>query len=125
MSNPSAHTPDEWDEASAHYDANITDFTSNYAEVAAGGGALTLALAPHCAELLSTDYSQGMLDLLQEKLTARGPDNVTCRQMDGMALDVPDATFHRGFCQFGMMLFAEPGAGMSRCAGPWYPVAVP
>jgi len=132
MSMPSPHTAENWDAASANYDANITEFTAKYAddalayaelgsglrtlEVAAGGGAMTLKLAPQVGELLAVDFSQGMVDLLRAKLAELGHDNVTCQQMDGMALDLPDASFDLGICQFGMMLFDNPGKGLSEMA---------
>jgi len=123
---PSPHTPDNWTESSARYDANLADFTAQYSEallhraelepghsvleVAAGSGALSAQLAPRVGSLLCTDYSEGMLDLLRDKLGEH--DHVRIRQMDGMKLDLEDGRFDRALCQFGIMLFDDPSAGM-------------
>lgn len=125
----SPHTPENWDEASALYDRNITDWTSQYAiaaieaappgpggrvlEVAAGSGALTLELAPLCDAMLAVDYSQGMLDRLRPKLVTAGHDHVELRQMNGMALAIDDESFDHAYCQFGVMLFSDPAKGLS------------
>ncbi len=124
----SPHTPENWSAASAAYDLNFADFTGQYAEslleradlhpeqsvveLAAGTGALTLRLAPRVGQLLSTDYSEGMLARLQPKLERAALTNVTLRQMNGMAMDLKDAEFDRALCQFGIMLFDDPSAGM-------------
>jgi ubiquinone/menaquinone biosynthesis C-methylase UbiE len=125
----SPHTPENWNEASEHYDEHITPWTGQFAEeairaaelgddarvleVAAGGGALTLPLAPLCGELLAVDYSQGMLDRLRSKIEASGHTHVRLQQMDGMALDLEDESFDYAFSQFAVMLFGEPARGLS------------
>ena len=124
----SPHTPENWDAASSHYDEHITSWTSQFAapaieagelnggrvlEVASGGGALTMLLAPLCDELLAVDYSQGMLDRLRPKLDSAGHEHVRLQQMNGMALDLEDEGFERAFSQFGVMLFDDPARGLA------------
>lgn len=82
-------------------------------EVAAGTGALTVALAPKVGSLLATDFAPGMLEVLRERMQALGSDNIDFQVMNGQALEVGTASFDRAACSFGLMLFPRRAKGFS------------
>ena len=118
---------DFWDKAAA-YSEVAHPFTSWFAEraweaakvpagarvldVATGVGALALVAAREGAQVLATDFSDGMVRLV----ASAGHPNVEARQMDGQALDLPDGSFDAAFSMFGVMLFADWGKGLSEMA---------
>jgi len=89
------------------------DATMDALEVAAGTGALTLGLADAAGSVLATDFSPGMLEVLRERVDAAGKTNVTMACMNGLALDVQDASFDRAACSFALMLFPDRAKGFS------------
>ena len=60
-------------------------------ECACGTGAISAAIAPACARLVATDYSEGMLKQARKKLAKRS--NVTVEQADITALPYADDSF--------------------------------
>jgi len=52
-----------------------------------------------------------MLEILRDRL--KGSSNVTCKQMDGQALDLGDNSFDRAACCFALMLFPDRAKGFS------------
>lgn len=129
MQPPNPHTRENWDAASEPYAERIAPFTGLYVdalierlevdsntrvlEVAAGPGTLTEKLAPEVDEILATDFSPRMIELLRARLESRNIENVTCAVMDGQALDVDDASFDRAVCNFGLMLFPDRACGFA------------
>jgi ubiquinone/menaquinone biosynthesis C-methylase UbiE len=81
-------------------------------DVAAGSGALSIPAAELGAEVLATDLSPGMLDLLRARAAEAGVTSIRCAVMDGMELDLEDGTFERVCSQFGVMLFPDTDAGL-------------
>lgn len=86
-----------------------------FLDVAAGSGALSIPAARVGAQVLATDQSPVMLDLLaarakQERLT------VDTRAMDGHALDLPSDSFDVAGSQFGVMLFPDMPRGIREMA---------
>jgi ubiquinone/menaquinone biosynthesis C-methylase UbiE len=81
-------------------------------DVATGVGALAFAAERGGADVLATDFSQGMVKLV----AAAGHPRIEARQMDGQALDLPDARFDAAFSMFGVMLFADWRAGLREMA---------
>ena len=59
----------------------------------AGTGLLTLGLQPRVASILALDSSRGMLEQLNQKLTAAGIHNVQIRQWDLEAEPYPEGGF--------------------------------
>jgi ubiquinone/menaquinone biosynthesis C-methylase UbiE len=123
-------TPENWDVASQGYAKNIAPFmmepfaaeiidrldVDNQAkvlEVAAGSGALTLALSKKVDFLLATDFSPKMLELLGKRIRDEGIENTSLEVMDGQALNINDASYDRAVCSFGIMLFPERHKGFS------------
>jgi len=123
-------TPGNWDIASQGYASNIApymmepfaaeiihrldvDHQANVLEVAAGSGALTLALSKRVKSLLATDFSPKMLEILGERISDAGIENTELELMDGQALEIDNASFDRAACSFGIMLFPERHKGFS------------
>lgn len=100
--------PQDWDQkaqkmAESEFDLN-NDYTQEFLarmqlspndtvlDVGCGGGAIALACAPYVAQVYGLDYSQGMLDLLQQRSEKLGIKNVSpiLRAWDDDWQDVPE-----------------------------------
>ena len=127
---PSADTPENWGAASRGYATEIApilmnafaeplverlsiDRNAEVLEVGAGSGALTEFLFPRVRSLLATDFAPQMIDVLRERLAARGATNVRCAVMDGQALELEDSSFDAAACSFALMLFPNRRRGFS------------
>ena len=82
-----------------------------FLDVAAGSGALSIPAARRGADVLATDQSPVMLELLaararQERLI------IETRVMDGHTLELPDNSFDVVGSQFGVMLFPNMPQGI-------------
>jgi len=121
-------TPENWDAASKGYAEKIAphlmegfsaefvkllevDKSTDVLEVAAGSGALTMTLGQAARSVLATDFSPGMLQILEARVQHAGLNNVTLAQMDGQALDLEDNRFDRAASSFGLMLFPDRHKG--------------
>lgn len=86
-----------------------------FLDVAAGSGALSIPAARIGAQVLATDQSPVMLDLLKQR--ARKEEiNIETRVMDGQALELDDNSFDMAGSQFGVMLFPDMPKGISEIA---------
>lgn len=83
-----------------------------FLDVAAGSGALSIPAAHFGAQVLATDQSPVMLDLLQARAHQEGL-NIETRVMDGHALELDDNSFDLAGSQFGVMLFPDMPKGIS------------
>lgn len=79
---------------------------TRFLDVAAGSGALSIPAARLGAQVLATDLSPVMLDLLKERALQEGL-NIETRVMDGHALELDDSSFDTAGSQFGVMLFPD------------------
>lgn len=82
-------------------------------EIAAGTGVVAVALLARlgpAASLTVTDLQQDMLDLAANKL--QHDPRVAIRQADALSLPFVDHQFDVVACQFGVMFFADPLAGL-------------
>jgi SAM-dependent methyltransferase len=77
-----------------------------FLDVAAGSGALSIPAARLGAQVLATDLSPVMLELLRARARTEGLD-IETRVMDGHALDLDDNSFDMAGSQFGVMLFPD------------------
>lgn len=126
----SPHTPENWDAASRGYADRVAPFLmeafadefvarldvnadTEALEVAAGSGAMTIALSTKVKSLLATDFSPKMIEVLRERVQAAGATNVSFETMDGQALALDDASFDRVACSFALMLFPDRDKGFS------------
>ncbi|WP_076864469.1 class I SAM-dependent methyltransferase [Bradyrhizobium mercantei] len=120
--------PAHWDKMVAAYEAQSQPFTTLFADaavarlpigpsskvidVATGTGAAALAAARSGADVTAIDFSAGMV----ARVRAHGLPNIEARQMDGQALDLPDAAFDAAVSVFGVMLFPDWRAGLREMA---------
>jgi len=85
-------------------------------DVAAGTGALSLYAAKKTMNdagfVLATDFSEGMLQVIQKESNRLQLTNVETKVMDGMNLQIKDNTFDLGFSSFGIFLFPDPLKGL-------------
>lgn len=77
-----------------------------FLDVAAGSGALSIPAARIGAQVLATDQSPVMLDLLKQRAHAEHL-NIETRAMDGHQLALEDSSFDMAGSQFGVMLFPD------------------
>ena len=63
---------------------------SKILDLGTGGGEKLLRSFPECAEILGTDFSEGMIETAQKNLTQSGRQNISFRLMDNLHMDVPD-----------------------------------
>jgi ubiquinone/menaquinone biosynthesis C-methylase UbiE len=86
-----------------------------FLDVAAGSGALSIPAARLGAQVLATDQSPVMLDLLAKRARKEGLA-IETRVMDGHALELNDNSFDMAGSQFGVMLFPDMPKGISEMA---------
>lgn len=85
--------------------------TGDVLEVAAGTGLLTLPVARVARRVVATDYSDGMIGVLRQRVQAAGLTNVECAQRDVYALGFPPASFDAVLCANVLHLLPDlPGA---------------
>jgi SAM-dependent methyltransferase len=86
-----------------------------FLDVAAGSGALSIPASRLGAQVLATDQSAIMLELL-EKRARQESLSVETRVMDGHALQLDDNSFEMAGSQFGVMLFPDMPMGIREMA---------
>lgn len=79
---------------------------ARFLDVAAGSGSLSIPAARLGAQVLATDLSPVMLELLQARARKEGL-NIETRVMDGHSLQLEDNSFDIAGSQFGVMLFPD------------------
>ncbi len=77
-------------------------------ELAGGTGELAQALAGRVARILSSDLSPAMV----EAAVRRQIPGVEHRVLDLQALELPDASFDKAVCRYGLMLVPEPALAL-------------
>jgi ubiquinone/menaquinone biosynthesis C-methylase UbiE len=116
-----------WDKIAPGYDKNVTPTHMclgneslrraelragmRFLDVAAGSGALSIPAARLGAQVLATDQSPVMLELLSARARQEGL-NIETRVMDGRALELDDNSFDMAGSQFGVMLFPNMPKGI-------------
>ncbi len=121
-------TRSAWDKIAPGYDSTITathmwlgseglrraklHAGMRFLDVAAGSGALSIPAARLGAQVLATDLSPVMLELLEASARQEGLD-IETRVMDGHALELDDNSFDMAGSQFGVMLFPDMPKGIS------------
>lgn len=83
-----------------------------FLDVAAGSGALGIPAARLGAQVLATDQSPVMLELLEARAHKENLD-IETSVMDGHALELDDNSFDMAGSQFGVMLFPDMPKGIS------------
>jgi ubiquinone/menaquinone biosynthesis C-methylase UbiE len=77
-----------------------------FLDVAAGSGALSIPAARIGAQVVATDASSVMLDLLDQRARKEGL-SIETQVMDGHALELDANSFDMAGSQFGVMLFPD------------------
>lgn len=117
-----------WDEVAAGFDEYATPSTLSFAEmaldrvdlgpgmrfldVAAGSGALSIPVARLGAEVVATDISPAMVELLTARARNEELTDIEARVMDGHALELEDDTFDVSASQNGVSLFPDMQRGL-------------
>ena len=127
MTGPRLDDPDFWSAASQYQRVAhpfTTDFarralaeaalppTSHVLDIAAGAGSLAIVAAEAGHRVLAVDFSPGMV----ARVAALDRPDLEAREMNGEALDLPDAAFDAAFSMFGIVLFADWRVGMREMA---------
>lgn len=79
-------------------------------DVACGPGTLSFIAARAGAAVTAVDFAEEMIANLKRR-AARDGVAVDARVGDGMALDLPDASFDAAFSMFGLMFFPDRARG--------------
>lgn len=82
-------------------------------DVAAGTGVFSLAAARLGADVLATDFSQGMVDFMQSRFDEELIHNIKTKVMDGQALDVADASYDISVSIVGLIFFPDIDKGFA------------
>ena len=117
-----------WDEIAAGFDEYATPLTISFAEaalqrvdlrpdmrfldVAAGSGALSIPAARLGAEVVATDISPAMAELLTARARNEDLATIEAHVMDGHALEFDDDTFDVSASQNGVSLFPDMQRGL-------------
>lgn len=120
-----------WDKIAPGYDKTVTPTHTwlgseglrraglrsgmRFLDVAAGSGALSIPAARLGAQVLATDLSAVMLDMLEKRARDEGLA-IETRVMDGHVLELDDNSFDMAGSQFGVMLFPGAPKGISEMA---------
>ncbi|MPZ44887.1 MAG: methyltransferase domain-containing protein [Betaproteobacteria bacterium] len=86
-----------------------------FVDVASGSGALSIPASRLGAQVLATDQSPVMLDLLEKRARKEGL-SIETGVMDGHALQLDNNSFDMAGSQFGVMLFPDMPKGISEMA---------
>lgn len=86
-----------------------------FLDVAAGSGALSIPAARLGAQVMATDQSPAMLELLDKRARQEGL-GIDTRVMDGHSLELDDNSFDVAGSQFGVMLFPDMPKGIREMA---------
>ncbi len=85
-------------------------------ELAAGVGDTGFAAAQRLGpegKLISTDFSQPMVDAAQRRAGELGVSNAEFRTLDAERMDLDDASIDGVLCRWGYMLMADPAAALA------------
>lgn len=116
-------TRDAWNQIAPGYDKFVTTTHAwlgqealtrvglkkgmRFLDVACGTGALSMPAAQLGAQVMATDFSPAMVELVTARARREGHSNFEARVMDGHALEFDANTFDVSGSQFGVMLFPD------------------
>ena len=86
---------------------------SHLLDVACGPGTLSLLAAPKVAKVTSVDFSENMLEILNDKIETSDIPNIETYHGDGQNLKLADNHFDHAFSMFGLMFFPDRKEGIS------------
>jgi len=88
------------------------ELDSRVLDVAAGTGEFALAAARRGAQVLATDFSASMLELLERTRQRRRLQSIQTALMDGQALELGENSFDVAASVFGLVFFPDPDRGL-------------
>lgn len=94
--------------------AGLISESDEVLECACGTGMLSTVIAPRCKKLVSTDFSEKMLEKTKKKCA--GYANVELRKADILSLDEPDGSFDKVVAANVIHLLDEPEKALSELA---------
>lgn len=109
-----------WHEPFAEMSGDVTDAIvreaglgpgMNVLDLACGSGEPSLTIAELVSpggSVIASDLTEEMVAVVTENVKKRGLKNVACQQIDAESIPLPDETFDRVTCRFGVMFFPEP-----------------
>jgi len=128
MNTPLESTAKGWDASTDTYDifgCSVTEKFSRHVlemtlksiegvkilDVATGTGSLSLMAAKMCEPMkgtvVATDFSEKMIDSLNNNINAQALKNITAKVMDGQALEIEDNSFDLVYSVFGLIFFPD------------------
>ena len=130
MSNASPdQKPEKWSAIATTYSAAFEKLTAQFADeviarlspgagdtvldVGAGTGHFSMAAARSGADVVATDFAQGMVDFIQTRIDDEKLSNIQTRVMDGQALMFEDASFDLSVSIVGLIFFPDIDKGFS------------
>lgn len=119
-----------WDRLAGRYDTIVRIFDTSYPlvrerlvrdlppggrtlEIAAGTGQFTPALARLAEQVLATDVSSRMVEVLGELITAKALEGVEARVMSAYAIDGPEGAFDAVFCANALHVMDTPSRALA------------
>ncbi len=99
----------------------IIDLTTEYLgknkkvlEIGSGPGILSIGLAPHCEELIVTDFSESMLSEARKNL--QNFTNIKIKREDAQHLSFEDSTFDVIFMANSLHVIPNPNQVLAECS---------
>jgi len=121
--------PEKWSNIACVYERAFEKLTTQFSEeavrlldikpaetvldVATGTGSLSLVAAKSGADVLATDFAEGMIKRLDERLETKRIHNIRTQVMDGQSLSVDDASFDVSASIVGVIFFPDIQKGLS------------
>lgn len=121
--------PEKWGDIASAYECAFEELTAQFArevihkleikagesliDVAAGTGFFSMAAAKKGAAVLATDFSEGMVRHLQQRVEDQRISNIRTEVMDGEALTVPDGSYDISASIVGLIFFPDINKGFA------------
>jgi ubiquinone/menaquinone biosynthesis C-methylase UbiE len=97
----------------AHIDPQPGDTILDLAAGPGDTGFAAARLAGDSGGLISTDFSEQMVDVARDRAADLGIKNAEFRVMDAEKMDLPDKSVDAVLCRWGLMLMFDPQAALS------------
>ncbi len=82
-------------------------------DMACGPGTVALKLANRADSVYAIDFSESMIEVINQKINDENLKNIYAQHGDGQALPYDDNFFDAAFSMFGLIFFPDRGKGFS------------